>query len=333
MADAARRPIVVRVSLGENGMFYLLLVLGLMSMAAGLFIVGFAVPIRETTFGSALLVVGSIAITGGLITVGLAAAVAELRRVIAALKARMPAVPRPLRPVERKDGSDKRPGPPRMPLSARPSGDLPQPVPPMPHSPEPPPAAALPEMEPHGAARKPGPEWLRRAIAEIESTPKPADPAPAGPNYYREDVRPMPEAWPRVNAPAPGPFAPAPNQDAPQPRQAPAAAPHNIFDMVWPSDRHRGAGEGGPPEQRAELPPEPSMRPPEPRPAPSAPPPTASMPARAEQRPLSILKSGVIDEMAYTLFTDGSIEASMPDGTMRFASIEELREHLENHEG
>ncbi len=41
----------------------------------------------------------------------------------------------------------------------------------------------------------------------------------------------------------------------------------------------------------------------------------------------------MIDEMAYTLFTDGSIEAQMPDGTMRFASIEELRAHLENHDG
>ena len=44
---------------------------------------------------------------------------------------------------------------------------------------------------------------------------------------------------------------------------------------------------------------------------------------------MPILKSGVIDEMAYTLFTDGSIEANMPDGTMRFASIEELRQHIE----
>jgi hypothetical protein len=320
-------------------MFYLLLVLGLMSMATGMFIVGFAVPIRETTFGSALLVVGCVAITGGLITVGLAAAVAELRGVIAALKARIPAVPRPLRPVERKDGGDKRPGPPRMPFPARPSADAPHPAPPMPqmpqmqmpqpmpHNPEPPPAA-LPEMEPQISVRKPGPEWLRRAVAEIEAAPKPADPAPAGPNYYRDDARPTPDAWPRVNAPAPGPYGPAPNQDAaaPQPRQGPAAEPHNIFDMVWPSDRQRPAGEGAPPDQQAELPPEPSMRPP---PPPSA----ASMPARAEPRPLSILKSGMIDEMAYTLFTDGSIEANMPDGTMRFASIEELRQHIEKHEG
>jgi hypothetical protein len=48
---------------------------------------------------------------------------------------------------------------------------------------------------------------------------------------------------------------------------------------------------------------------------------------------LSILKSGVIDEMAYTLFTDGSIEAQMPDGTMRFSSIEDLRRHLDQHDG
>src|ERR1700674_3340958 len=149
-------PIFGRTSAGENGMFYLLLVLGLMSMATGMFIVGFAVPIRETTFGSALLVVGCVAITGGLITVGLAAAVAEVRGVFAAPKPRIPAVPRPLRPVERKDGGDKRPGPPRMPFPARPSADAPHPAAPMPqpmpHNPEPPPAA-LPEMEPQISVR------------------------------------------------------------------------------------------------------------------------------------------------------------------------------------
>jgi hypothetical protein len=54
-------------------------------------------------------------------------------------------------------------------------------------------------------------------------------------------------------------------------------------------------------------------------------------PIRPDPRPLSVLKSGVIDEMAYTLFTDGSIEAQLPDGTMRFASIEELRRHLDQN--
>jgi len=36
-----------------------------------------------------------------------------------------------------------------------------------------------------------------------------------------------------------------------------------------------------------------------------------------EPRPIAILKSGVIDGMAYTLYTDGSIEAELPQGTMR----------------
>ncbi len=50
-------------------------------------------------------------------------------------------------------------------------------------------------------------------------------------------------------------------------------------------------------------------------------------PARAE--PVSVLKSGVVDGMAYTLYTDGSIEAELAQGVVRFGSIEELRNHLE----
>ena len=40
-------------------------------------------------------------------------------------------------------------------------------------------------------------------------------------------------------------------------------------------------------------------------------------------------KSGVVDGMAYSLYSDGSIEAQMPEGLMRFASIDELRAHLD----
>ena len=32
--------------------------------------------------------------------------------------------------------------------------------------------------------------------------------------------------------------------------------------------------------------------------------------------------------MGYTLYVDGSIEAELPNGTLRFASINELRDHL-----
>ncbi len=49
-----------------------------------------------------------------------------------------------------------------------------------------------------------------------------------------------------------------------------------------------------------------------------------------EQPPVTVLKSGVVDGMAYSLYSDGSIEAQMPEGMMRFASIDELRSHLDH---
>jgi hypothetical protein len=44
----------------------------------------------------------------------------------------------------------------------------------------------------------------------------------------------------------------------------------------------------------------------------------------------TILKSGVIEGMAYTLYSDGSIEAQLPQGTLRFGSIAALRDHIES---
>lgn len=51
----------------------------------------------------------------------------------------------------------------------------------------------------------------------------------------------------------------------------------------------------------------------------------------AEKTPAaSVLKSGVVEGMAYTLYSDGSIEAQLPQGTLRFGSIAALREHIES---
>jgi hypothetical protein len=54
--------------------------------------------------------------------------------------------------------------------------------------------------------------------------------------------------------------------------------------------------------------------------------------AAAADRPaaVTILKSGVIEGMAYTLYSDGSIEAQLPQGTLRFGSIAALRDHMES---
>lgn len=52
-------------------------------------------------------------------------------------------------------------------------------------------------------------------------------------------------------------------------------------------------------------------------------------PRRSEAAPVTVVKSGVVDAMAYSLYSDGSIEAQMPEGMVRFESIEELRAHLD----
>jgi hypothetical protein len=46
----------------------------------------------------------------------------------------------------------------------------------------------------------------------------------------------------------------------------------------------------------------------------------------------TVVRSGIIHGMAYTLYADGSIEAELPIGTVRFASIEELQDHV-SHTG
>ncbi|MBI5318892.1 DUF308 domain-containing protein [Bradyrhizobium sp.] len=82
----------------------------------------------------------------------------------------------------------------------------------------------------------------------------------------------------------------------------PAAPQPPSFEDAWPkSERMRRSGRG--------------------------PAPDAASPAPAPQ--VTVLKSGVVDGMAYSLYSDGSIEAQMPEGMMRFASIDELRAHLD----
>jgi hypothetical protein len=64
------------------------------------------------------------------------------------------------------------------------------------------------------------------------------------------------------------------------------------------------------------------------QPTPQAPPAAAQ---KAGPASVSILKSGVVEGMAYTLYSDGSIEAQLPGGTVRFGSITELRNHIEKN--
>ena len=110
--------------------------------------------------------------------------------------------------------------------------------------------------------------------------------------------------------PAPAPAAPAPTPAAPVPAPAPEAASVDLAPLT-------------------RVPEEPRVAPPiVPPPAPK--PPAPSRPAKpANGTPeTTVYKSGVIDGMAYTLFMDGSIEAELPQGKVKFASVDELQKYL-----
>ena len=105
--------------------------------------------------------------------------------------------------------------------------------------------------------------------------------------------------------------------DAPPPPVEPAEPPPASFDDAWPKPDRQKPGDV-PPQRRAPRSPTTFNE-------------TNGAAARnAEQPAVTVLKSGVVDGMAYSLYSDGSIEAQMPEGMMSFASIDELRAHLDH---
>jgi hypothetical protein len=98
---------------------------------------------------------------------------------------------------------------------------------------------------------------------------------------------------------------------APVPSPALEAEPKVSFDNAWPSSpRSNGAAE-------------PLVAPASEAPAPE--------PAKSDLPPgVTVMKSGVVDGMAYTLYSDGSIEAQFAgESPIRFASFDALRAHVE----
>ncbi len=102
-------------------------------------------------------------------------------------------------------------------------------------------------------------------------------------------------------------------------------APPATFEDAWPQPE-RARGPDLPTQRRSGRTPS-TFAEPDPGSAGSDHEPSA---AHDEDQPaVTVLKSGVVEGMAYSLYSDGSIEAQMPEGMMRFASIDELRAHLD----
>jgi len=290
-------------------MLIALLIAGIGFLLAGLLGIAIGLPEKEFSFGNTEILAGVITACTGMIVLGLWVAIRELQEIAGRLG----------------------PGPG---AAAIPRTEFPLPdASPAPHD---------RAVENDGALfNQPG------AIhpADVE----PSTPPSAPPPWHEETA-----ARDRVRSDMP-PGLPAPAQEA-----AAAAKPKRnlLFSSTSRRERERAEGrtaapstaEAAPPPSRPSEPPPATFEEAWPQPERAR---TSDAPVRRSARttlaeegnagaagappavqndeppPVTVLKSGVVDGMAYSLYSDGSIEAQMPEGMMRFASIDDLRTHLD----
>ena len=185
---------------------------------------------------------------------------------------------------------------------------------------------------------------LRRIAQLLETRPLPralgAEPAETAPRIPA--VAPVLPPEPRLDRPA---ERPAPPESKIVPVETPPAAADDVPELAPAASVDAAPVDEPPAEPSPPTAPVPrrsfaALWPGETTPAPAAPRETYSVAttvietASVEQDAIEpaapgpqaqIFKSGVIDGMAYTLYTDGSIEAELAEGTVKFASIDELR--------
>jgi hypothetical protein len=313
-------------------MSLILYILGPLLLGAGLLTIGFGIPINEFNLGNTMIVAGTTAAVGGLILIGLAAAVDQLTQIADALRGRAPA-----RPVSQPQAAEpvssgvvrppvQAPAPMPAPAQVRP------PMPPPPRSP----VFARPKVEERASGPEPeesASEGSFSAIERLRSSVTRADRRPGDSADAEDDPYPAAApaqaapAGPRTNGAAPVGGAGDSVKKAPLDflfRSKSREQPPEAFDAVWPQRGQRRLDEPADAEESGR----PAAEAPINRPLHSE---AAAASVPDDSRPPAILKSGVVDGMAYTLYADGSIEAQLPQGTVRFGSISELRSHIENN--
>lgn len=275
-----------------------LLLAGALVFCAGVLGIAFGMPIKEFSFGNTMILCGTVVASTGLILIGLGILTREVKQ----LSRRLGTAPvREEMEVEEIVVAEV-PPPPAMPMP-----EEPRPAPRAPGNsdflfPRDEPVARAPESEfdfppPSRAPLPPLPEHPEPAAATerpkrdfLFSSRRRKNSAPEA----APDAEPQADASPRTDdtlfePPWPQPERPSPENDF-------AAAPRH---PLRPQRRFTQ------PLRRDE-----SQR-------------------REPQPDVTVVKSGVVDAMAYSLYSDGSIEAQLPEGTVRFESIDELRNHLD----
>ncbi|HZP70872.1 MAG TPA: hypothetical protein VFB29_13080 [Pseudolabrys sp.] len=313
-------------------MAVLLFSVGTVALVAGLVMVGFGIPINEFSFGNTLISAGTTAAVGGLIIIALGVTVGQLRRIAESL-----ANPGSARFDQPLDISEPAGMAPQGPSPTRPI------FPPRPRSEKTLAGMGPPPAGPASAATEDGhdqfapprlrnPEEAPIAVDdEISLSPsQPTGPASGGLDSFADRLRSAgaPAAGGgEKNAPEKGQEPPASWRPTSLPSQAPASVPRPVqparFDAMWPAEPKTTTTRNSSPEEA-----KPPVTPARDQ---SSPVQKRAEPEAQRPRAAAILKSGVVDGMGYTLYVDGSIEAELPQGTLRFASINELRSHLEKN--
>jgi hypothetical protein len=292
---------------GMSSMMIVWMVVGIGTLLAGLGAIAYGI-LLDFSLGNSLIVAGTVAACTGLLLLALSVVVTELKiiarqladpqkatdaRVRAALLQAAPSAARAQAAVDDAfpfSQDEAAPGHSRL---------------------------AAPPAVPQGLS----PPW------DDESTPEPP-PAPVAPapkpkrnllfesNLRKDRERAAARVEPMTSDPQLSPPVPPPMTEA---GEAPSPA---TFDDAWPKPERAA-------ERVPDRPVERSRR--NARGSNHAASNGSAAPPRPEQPPtVTVIKSGVVDGMAYSLYSDGSIEAQMPEGMMRFASIDELRAHLDH---
>jgi len=291
-------------------MMVVMLVAGIGCLLVGLLAIAFGIPVKEFSFGNTLILTGAVAACTGLIILGLWVVVRELKGIAHRLG---PGVPLDWTGAARHQSAEGGGF-----LFSRDRLD-----------------AEHAEPDTHPSAPPPAP-WLDEAAARErprnEAPPAPDEAAPAAKPrrnlmFSSSSRRERERAQARAADQSGTDVSPAPpaTPPLPPPAQETSEPPPVTFDDAWPkSERARSADASL--QRRGRTP--------------STFNETSAGAASAERRPaadgnenlppVTVLKSGVVDGMAYSLYSDGSIEAQMPEGMMRFASIDELRAHLDH---
>ncbi len=269
---------------------------------AGMLAIAAGIPIKEFGFGNTLILSGVLAWCTSAIMVTLWVCFRDLRQAVA----------QPGRPARESEAP---------PAAIRPA--LPEP-----------PASPLgwPETIPERAPAAPAPPPAeppapRRNLLFASNRKSRETPAAA-----ESPIAPAPTTGPLEQRPMPAPdeTRAVPRRiESPPPRTVRPVSTINPRDPVVAPPPPPPAAPAPPPQAADPIPPRTPPAPPSSR---DADPASANRnaPVRSDAAgAVTVLKSGVVDGMAYWLYSDGSIEAQMPEGMMRFTSIDELRAHLD----